>query len=389
MKRTNKFKSKNKKQEGITLIALVVTIIVLLILVGVSIAMLTGENGILTQAQRAKEETENAKVNEANTLTNYEQIINSNTGITLETITGYETNNTVTQDSLGNRVVVPAGFKVVNPTDNVEDGIIIKDVTHEATEESEFVWIPVGTIRTSKGTKTITLSRYTFDNEGIATKQDNKEIIDTEWGDIYQELNIGKGNTTAKENIESENTGFRKSAIVNGGYYIARYEARTETARSTIEESLSQTTVKPNDYVYNWVTQPQAAKLSQEMYNDNNFTSDLINSYAWDTTIDFLQKCDDRTKNNSIPYSQQTNFNAEGVTEKGTNGTENEDIICNIYDMAGNCIEWTTELCFSFSRPCTYRGGVCNNKDACPAFRSNNTISNSSEYNTFRPIIYL
>lgn len=50
----------NKKQKGITLIALVITIIVLLILAGVSIAMLTGSNGIITQAQRAKNETENA-----------------------------------------------------------------------------------------------------------------------------------------------------------------------------------------------------------------------------------------------------------------------------------------------------------------------------------------
>ena len=58
MKITNKFKSKNKKQEGITLIALVITIIVLLILAGVSIAMLTGENGILTQAQKAGEQTD-------------------------------------------------------------------------------------------------------------------------------------------------------------------------------------------------------------------------------------------------------------------------------------------------------------------------------------------
>ena len=42
--------------------ALVITIIVLLILAGVSIAMLTGENGILTQAQNAKEETEEARI---------------------------------------------------------------------------------------------------------------------------------------------------------------------------------------------------------------------------------------------------------------------------------------------------------------------------------------
>ena len=47
-----------KKENGITLIALIVTIIVLLILAGVSIATLTGQNGILTQAQKAKENTE-------------------------------------------------------------------------------------------------------------------------------------------------------------------------------------------------------------------------------------------------------------------------------------------------------------------------------------------
>ena len=53
-----------KNQKGITLIALVITIIVLLILAGVSIAMLTGENGILTQASDAKTQTTKAEVAE-------------------------------------------------------------------------------------------------------------------------------------------------------------------------------------------------------------------------------------------------------------------------------------------------------------------------------------
>ena len=57
-----KQKKKLKMNEGITLIALVITIIVLLILASVSIAMLTGQNGILTQAQKAKEETDKASV---------------------------------------------------------------------------------------------------------------------------------------------------------------------------------------------------------------------------------------------------------------------------------------------------------------------------------------
>ena len=65
-----------RKQKGITLIALVITIIVLLILAGVSITMLTGENGILTQAKKAKEETEEAKNNELEILEDYENRLN-------------------------------------------------------------------------------------------------------------------------------------------------------------------------------------------------------------------------------------------------------------------------------------------------------------------------
>ena len=66
MKKTNVKKERLKKHsnKGITLIALVITIIVLLILAGVSIAMLTGENGVLTKATEAKEQTEVAQEKE-------------------------------------------------------------------------------------------------------------------------------------------------------------------------------------------------------------------------------------------------------------------------------------------------------------------------------------
>ena len=60
----NLSKSKKETNKGITLIALVITIIVLLILAGVSIATLTGENGIITQAQEAKKRTEEAQIKE-------------------------------------------------------------------------------------------------------------------------------------------------------------------------------------------------------------------------------------------------------------------------------------------------------------------------------------
>lgn len=77
-----KFKS---SKNGITLISLVITIIVLLILAGVSIATLTGNNGILTRAQDAKNETGQAQKEEQNILNSYEDKINEYTGIDWDT----------------------------------------------------------------------------------------------------------------------------------------------------------------------------------------------------------------------------------------------------------------------------------------------------------------
>ena len=77
-----------KKREGITLIALIVTIVILLILAGVSIAMLTGDNGILSQAQNAKNKTEEAERNEKLDLLKQEELINETlNGVKVEQVT--------------------------------------------------------------------------------------------------------------------------------------------------------------------------------------------------------------------------------------------------------------------------------------------------------------
>ena len=90
-----------RKNKGITLIALVITIIVLLILAGVAIAMLSGENGILIKATEAKTRTEQSKKEEETTLTTMDletYFLTNNskykckygyiTGITLEEVEG-------------------------------------------------------------------------------------------------------------------------------------------------------------------------------------------------------------------------------------------------------------------------------------------------------------
>ena len=68
---------KFKEKRGITLIALVVTIIVLLILAGISISMLTGQNGILNRAKEAKESTQQTQEDEQTAINNTSNFINS------------------------------------------------------------------------------------------------------------------------------------------------------------------------------------------------------------------------------------------------------------------------------------------------------------------------
>ncbi len=428
-----------KEKKGITLIALVITIIVLLILAGVSIAMLTGQKGILTQANNAKNATELASAKEKvelavigaisqtrdGTLTvgnlrtelaNYGgtiegeafpvtatvdgksfavdgngNVVSTENG-TLGTVTGSETKNTTVKDSLGNQVVVPAGFKVINPTENVTDGIIVEDVSHSATKGSQFVWIPVGEVVKEikdevKSIETITLSRYTFADDNVGTPTDKGATeIENSYNNNYKHTEINtapNGNITAKENIESEESGFRKSVKDNHGYYIGRYESR---------KNGTQVTVKASDTVYNNITQPNAATVSRGMYSDSNFKSDLMNSYAWDTAIVFLQKFDNRANKASLkPYSRQNSLN-DSLASQGTNNLSDaskQDVVCNVYDMASNCWEWTTETYSDPKGPCTRRGGSYFSSKNCTRLRNYNDTDFIYDDVSFRPLLYI
>ncbi len=81
----NKRKTKSQ-MKGITLIALVVTIVILLILAGVSINLVLGPNGLISKAQEAALKTEEAEKNEENILNGYEDIINEYVGIDWDTV---------------------------------------------------------------------------------------------------------------------------------------------------------------------------------------------------------------------------------------------------------------------------------------------------------------
>jgi len=410
---------RKKENKGITLIALVITIIVLLILAGISIAIIMGNNGLLTRSSGAKEETQKGEIEERIRLVysewqisknvdnfpksleeilekEFEEVVNNNDGtwildeikVSINEETGkilvgekvkettieevqenYVIGNTIVKDENGNKIVVPDGFKITNDTKKVHEGIVITD------ETNEFVWVPVGEVSDGTNTYQINLSRYTFNANGTPTDRGSIVI-----GAGYQEetliTGLNKGNTIAKD-IEK----FIENTKSNGGYYIGRYESSDSLATKNRTSSSSKTNpieVKKDGFVYNFVTQPQAAELSRNMYTNSNFESDLINSYAWDTAIVFIQTFGQSN------YSNQTRLSSS-LSKTGIIG----DKQLNINDMAGNTLEWTTETASNSSYLSVNRGGYYIYNSNTPASRLLYSLSNNSTDVGFRTHLYI
>ena len=298
-----------------------------------------------------------------------------------------ENNPTTITDKAGNKVVIPEGFKIASESGTeVAEGIVIEDVSagNTITKGSQFVWIPVGDIKKSNGiTKTIELNRYLFDNNGNPMAQGTNIINGS-----YEELATSSyGNETAID-IEA----FKTSANTNHGYYIGRYEAGDPDVTGWRIKSSSVVTpmsCKENQYPYDYIAQPKAAEISRKMYEKpKKFTSDLINSYAWDTAIIFIREFSGDTN-----YAKQGSLqNTLAKTGQATDGN-NRDVRCNIYDMAGNCNEWTTETKNSADNynngPCVYRGGQYNSSGSYPRDRFDFSTSSTHDAVAFRPLLYL
>ena len=301
-------------------------------------------------------------------------------------------NNYFVKDRFGNSIKVPAGFKVVNPDDAVTDGIIIEDINaeNEYTQGSQFVWIPVGEIITdSNGTKeNITLGRYTFSTTG------EEQLVQTanDWENtssmiaidgVFKELSQStRGNQTAK-NLED----FITKAVTSGGYYIGRYELGDALATSSEHtKSNNPVTCKTGVYPFNYITQTEASNLCRIMYGNNNFESDLVNSYAWDTAIVYIQKFSG-DNDYSIQYRLQRTLAKCGEAQS----SGNNDVRCNIYDMAGNTLEWTTETrdLDNATQVCVRRGGYYDTTDRYVCYRNYQTILDCNHHISARPILYL
>ena len=312
--------------------------------------------------------------------------------------------NTILIDDYGNGVKVPAGFKITEDSATaVTGGVVIEDSTagDENTKGSQFVWIPVGNVITDSNgsTTTITLGRYKFASDGTKTLVQSAENWSQEVAisTYFKELASSSfGNSVAKD-LED----FVTKALSSGGYYIGRYEAgdayatdSSRTGTGNVSNPNNPIVCKGGVYPYNYINQADASSLCQGMYSSINFESDLTNSYAWDTAIVFIQEFSGDTN-----YSTQVGINtARAVQKCGESildssyvdeGDEVQDIRCNIYDMAGNTEEWSTETSSNSGYPCVIRGGFY----AVPVFstrhRGNVITTGSNDYYSARPTLYL
>ena len=318
-------------------------------------------------------------------------------------------------DGQGNKVTIPEGFKVAEDSGKtVQQGIVIEDVsasTDKNVQGSQFVWIPVGQFKKDDGTMSneIVLGRYTFNTSNgtpilqqaaytNSNPENYKKSVTIE--DNYIELatyRAGVANSNSGTNATAYNlSAWIESVKENGGDYIGRYEASYASgssyqiggngykAASKVSTSYSVSIMNGMIFkvgaLWNYTSQLNASKVAINTYNDSTkgIKSDLMNSYAWDTAIVYIQEAENANYANKAPISN-------GITNTGTTGDE----VCKINDLSSNCFEWTTEYCdfvSSGATPCSFRGGY--DGSFYTAFRNAYHSSKERDIGSFRITLY-
>ena len=264
-----------------------------------------------------------------------------------------QTNTKVTYSD--GEVWVPEGFKVAGDSaSTVQGGVVIED-----KDRNQFVWVPVATIADYKRTAYST---------NVATEE-----TDTATNSIKINYSSSKNSEYFTEALpEDEKTSVERYK----GFYIGRYEAgdKENTEAKTLRSSNDVTktvTIKANQAPYNNVTKTQAISLAEGFATKQGYKAKtkLVSSYAWDTTIAFMQKVNsDYGSSSEEGNYKDTTFSYTDITGARQTKAKNSNVlvptgqttpVCNIYDMGGNVFEWTTESCSNTDYPCAGRGGYC------------------------------
>ena len=383
-------KLNNDKKDGITLISLVVTIVVLLILAGVSINTVLGDDGIIKKAKEAAEKTAAAQEKEMIERNLLEQELENSLA----------TPTPKPQPTDG--VKIPAGFYYVGGTktsgivisDNVNDKDKYKNKAVVGTDllGNQYVWIPCTTDNTSSDLQ------YTRTEWGVEVDGDDNsraikdELTLTDASVTYSDADTANGiNADVSKEIVAQIKAEKASVAQYGGYYIGRYE---------VGKNGDTTVVKYGQTPYAEITWSTAYGLAKKIITNSEVNSYLCSSYAWDTAVNFIQ-------NNSTAKNYATsiegfngNWNPQEVKDPSGNvikpaGTSQQlntgltTQFCNIFDMGGNEVEFTTELNPGTSETVVLRGGDYNYGIVPAGYRSDINSGYAGIYSGFRATLFL
>ncbi len=421
-----------KETKGITLIALVITIVVLLILAGVVIATLNGNDNIIKNANTAVGKY-NEKVNEEQgildtleeKLREYTNGGSSNpttpeepgTPPTTPTVdsNGLATKPTTIKPSTNNannlQIVIPAGFSPailqtgttqslpgqdgsvknkmpVSQWNNITAEDINKGIVVVDADGNEFVWIPI--TDASKFARTAWTTKYGYDANGN---------WQTNLTTPHQFADKSTANRWWEDTNTTEYTNMVTSVTQNKGFYVARYEASANSDSSKAQSKRGATTwtdISPTDAI------DKSKKYNTALH------SHLMYGIEWDSILNWLNgnatissSTSGETKTmeladlqtNSCSWGNYPNSTGNAATNCGSKQTTGKSEywkVNNIYDLAGNVSEWTQEK-YSTGAPRANRGGYYGyDGDRIPA--ANRGINGASDTHLsmgFRASFYL
>jgi len=418
------------KNKGVTLIALAVTIVVMLILAGVTISVLNGENGIVKQAQKAKEESKIKELKEKvridiagkrveningelrvsvlkEILDKYFDNVPVETQITSETklkakeeygkyemkisdidvgeIT-YETSYTIFKDVNGEQVPIPEGYIV---SENSDENIVNKGLVISDSRGNEYVWISC-TVDSSSNKLQYKRTEWGVEKDGTDNSRAIKDELTLKDIDVtYSKTDTDNGiNEEISKEIVAQINAEKESIKKYGGYYIGRYEVGKDNKTAVI---------KAEQEPYVNIKWSKAYELAKGIGGGEGATTYLCSSYSWDTAINFIQNTTGKNYATSIigfngNWKSQEVKDSSGKVIKPVNTAQRLNTglttaLCNIYDMGGNVGEFTTELNPGTSETVVLRGSTGNNNPA--GYRSDNHSGVASSNFGFRATLFL
>ncbi len=383
------------RNEGITLIALIITIIILLILVGVSINLAI-KGDLFGSAEKAVSGTNDKTAQEQ---TRVDELMGELGRVEeqqrQDNLPGTRVTENTKYVSNGKTAWIPKGFTVsgIKSEQSIDNGLVIYDIPEGITPDwtnpdsvktkyNQFVWIPVEVKSTDTENSIVSFYRSKW-TANASTGGERTTGLSTD----YTEPD-STNDTDDKTGIAKQIANLTKSIYKYGGFYIGRYEAGSETPR-TSSSGVTTLGIKQDMYPYIYVKWGDsmssigttgAVYLSNSLYNTNEYgaTSMLCTGACWDSMLDFIKdskhSVTDSTKwgnySNSetfeitrgayAVYNNNTlgSFNNVGSKYSKmkntsillTTGATERNCSKNIYDVAGNCFEWTTESYSSSAR---------------------------------------